>query len=156
MRAIINSLLLIITFIQKIKSISEFKAIKFDRDKFLIISQEGIYVYDKDLNIKSRYLDPSLHLTAADLKNISFYKDLFNYNQNYIFKFPNQNMITCFSCETLSLSHLNVEKKLTCFFGYVNKIIAYSFRYDSKNENITIYSNKTISSNGAIILKTIL
>ena len=73
MRAIINSLLLIITFIQKIKSISEFKAIKFDRDKFLIISQEGIYVYDKDLNIKSRYLDPSLHLTAADLKNISFY-----------------------------------------------------------------------------------
>ena len=65
-------------------------------------------------------------------------------------------MITCFSCETLSLSHLNVEKKLTCFFGYVNKIIAYSFRYDSKNENITIYSNKTISSNGAIILKTIL
>ena len=56
----------------------------------------------------------------------------------------------------ISLSHLNVEKKLTCFFGYVNKIIAYSFRYDSKNENITIYSNKTISSNGAIILKTIL
>ena len=36
MKALINSLLIIITFIQKIKSLAEFKAIKFDNEKLLL------------------------------------------------------------------------------------------------------------------------
>lgn len=68
-------------------------------------------------------------------------------------KFPNKNTITCFSCEKMESKK---EKEiLSCFIGYVNKINAYTFIYDYNNEKIKLYSNKTISHNGAKILKTI-
>jgi len=44
---------------------------------------------------------------------------------------------------------------LSCFIGFVNKINAYTFTLDINNEKIKLYSNKTISNNGAKILKTI-
>ena len=83
---LISSLLIIIIFIQKIKTLSEFKAIKLDNGNIIVINQKGIYVYDKNLKrtlIKN--FDPSLIISDIDIKNISF----FNYLSNIVFILKN-------------------------------------------------------------------
>ena len=82
MRALINSLLIIISIIYKIKSISEFKAIKIDNGNILVINQKGIYKYDKNLNLYSIYnFDSSLHISATEkiLLFLLIYLSFFSY-----------------------------------------------------------------------------
>jgi hypothetical protein len=52
MRALfINSLLIIITYIQKIKSLSEFKAFKSDNGKLVVFNLNGMFIYNNNLQI---------------------------------------------------------------------------------------------------------
>lgn len=72
----INSLLIIITYIQEIKSISEFKAFKSNNENFEVFNQKGLYIYNTNLQINYyKYyedLDPSISLSVSDLKKFLF------------------------------------------------------------------------------------
>ena len=75
----------------------------------------------------------------------------YNIGNKYFFKLPNESIINGFSCESM---HDQREKRLTCFLGYINNIVSYSFNIDDAS-NIINNSSKIFSNNGAISLKTI-
>ena len=80
-------------------------------------------------------------------KEILFY----SIGNKYFFQLPNKTIITGFSCESMFDER---EKRLTCFLGYINNIVSYSFNIDDAS-NIINNSSKIYSNNGAILLKTI-
>ena len=81
MKALINSLLIIITFIQKIKSLAEFKAIKFDNEKIIVIHKKGIYTFEKNFENPLYHFNSPMIISDTDITNISH----FNYLSNIIF-----------------------------------------------------------------------
>ena len=75
----------------------------------------------------------------------------YSIGSKHFFQLPNENIITGFSCESMFDEK---EKRLTCFLGYINNIVSYSFNIDDAS-NIINNSSKIFSNNGAILLKTI-
>ena len=99
------------------------------------------------------YNELVIELYVVSLNDYHIYNSNNDYitEKNYTLKLPNKNMITNFSCERL---YIKEEEILTCFIEFVNKIDVYSFTFD-KDNTIILYSNKTISNSGRVILKTI-
>lgn len=90
----INSLLIIIAFVQKIKSFSEFKVFKLENENLLVFNQKGIYIYDTNLQINYyKYYEnlvPPISVSVADLQKISFFRSNFHLfftlkNKIYVF-----------------------------------------------------------------------
>ena len=95
----------------------------------------------------------SLNEIVIEIYQFNPYNEILFYNigNKYFFQLPNENVITGFSCESMFDER---EKRLTCFLGYINNIVSYSFNIDDAS-NIINNSSKIYSNNGAKLLKTI-